>query len=42
MTHEMGFARRVATQTIFMHKGKIWGRRPRSSPIRRRWNSVSS
>ncbi|MEY9558168.1 amino acid ABC transporter ATP-binding protein [Sinorhizobium fredii] len=24
VTHEMGFARRVATQTIFMHKGKIW------------------
>ncbi|QTK82819.1 amino acid ABC transporter ATP-binding protein [Agrobacterium tumefaciens] len=24
VTHEMAFARRVATQTIFMHKGKIW------------------
>ncbi|CAN7627543.1 amino acid ABC transporter ATP-binding protein [Rhizobium sp. LjRoot258] len=24
VTHEMGFARRVATQTIFMHKGTIW------------------
>lgn len=24
VTHEMAFARRVATQTIFMHQGKIW------------------
>jgi polar amino acid transport system ATP-binding protein len=24
VTHEMGFARRVATRTIFMHKGTIW------------------
>ena len=24
VTHEMAFARRVATETIFMHKGKIW------------------
>ncbi|RWB95859.1 amino acid ABC transporter ATP-binding protein [Mesorhizobium sp.] len=24
VTHEMGFARRVATTTIFMHHGKIW------------------
>jgi polar amino acid transport system ATP-binding protein len=24
VTHEMGFARRVATQTVFMHKGTIW------------------
>ncbi|WP_043363872.1 amino acid ABC transporter ATP-binding protein [Belnapia sp. F-4-1] len=24
VTHEMGFARRVATQTIFMHQGKVW------------------
>jgi polar amino acid transport system ATP-binding protein len=24
VTHEMGFARRVADVTIFMHKGKIW------------------
>ncbi|WP_018238427.1 amino acid ABC transporter ATP-binding protein [Ensifer sp. BR816] len=28
VTHEMGFARRVATQTIFMHKGKIWEEGP--------------
>jgi polar amino acid transport system ATP-binding protein len=28
VTHEMGFARRVATQTIFMHKGKIWEQGP--------------
>ncbi|THK33793.1 amino acid ABC transporter ATP-binding protein [Ensifer sp. MPMI2T] len=28
VTHEMGFARRVATQTIFMHKGKIWEHGP--------------
>jgi polar amino acid transport system ATP-binding protein len=24
VTHEMGFARRVATRTIFMHQGRIW------------------
>jgi polar amino acid transport system ATP-binding protein len=24
VTHEMGFARRVATRLIFMHEGKIW------------------
>jgi polar amino acid transport system ATP-binding protein len=24
VTHEMGFARRVADITIFMHKGKVW------------------
>ncbi|MFO1116803.1 MAG: amino acid ABC transporter ATP-binding protein [Beijerinckiaceae bacterium] len=24
VTHEMGFARRVAHVTIFMHKGKVW------------------
>ncbi|AYD03810.1 amino acid ABC transporter ATP-binding protein [Neorhizobium sp. NCHU2750] len=24
VTHEMGFARRVATNTVFMHQGKIW------------------
>jgi polar amino acid transport system ATP-binding protein len=24
VTHEMAFARRVATQTIFMHQGKVW------------------
>lgn len=24
VTHEMAFARRVATKTIFMHKGKMW------------------
>ncbi|MDS7595698.1 amino acid ABC transporter ATP-binding protein [Agrobacterium tumefaciens] len=28
VTHEMGFARRVATQTIFMHQGKIWEHGP--------------
>ncbi|OAP36516.1 amino acid ABC transporter ATP-binding protein [Sinorhizobium glycinis] len=28
VTHEMGFARRVATQTIFMHKGRIWEQGP--------------
>lgn len=28
VTHEMGFARRVATQTIFMHQGKIWEQGP--------------
>ena len=24
VTHEMGFARRVATHTVFMHAGKVW------------------
>ncbi len=24
VTHEMSFARRVASQTVFMHQGKIW------------------
>jgi polar amino acid transport system ATP-binding protein len=24
VTHEMGFARRVANQVVFMHRGKIW------------------
>ncbi|SDP27640.1 amino acid ABC transporter ATP-binding protein, PAAT family [Phyllobacterium sp. YR620] len=24
VTHEMGFARRVATRTVFMHQGTIW------------------
>ncbi|RWO06804.1 MAG: amino acid ABC transporter ATP-binding protein [Mesorhizobium sp.] len=28
VTHEMGFARRVATTTIFMHHGKIWEEGP--------------
>jgi polar amino acid transport system ATP-binding protein len=24
VTHEMGFARRVATRTVFMHEGRVW------------------
>jgi len=24
VTHEMGFARRVADQVIFMHQGQVW------------------
>ena len=24
VTHEMGFARRVADLLVFMHKGKVW------------------
>lgn len=24
VTHEMGFARKVATRTVFMHEGRIW------------------
>jgi polar amino acid transport system ATP-binding protein len=24
VTHEMAFARRVADQIVFMHKGKVW------------------
>ncbi|TIL46220.1 amino acid ABC transporter ATP-binding protein [Mesorhizobium sp.] len=28
VTHELGFARRVATTTIFMHHGKIWEEGP--------------
>ena len=30
VTHEMEFARRVATQTIFMHQGKVWETGPGS------------
>ena len=28
VTHEMAFARRVATRTIFMHQGRIWEEGP--------------
>ncbi len=28
VTHEMGFARRVADQIVFMHKGRVWERGP--------------
>jgi polar amino acid transport system ATP-binding protein len=28
VTHEMGFARQVATRTVFMHNGKIWEEGP--------------
>jgi len=28
VTHEMGFARRVATHTVFMNEGKIWEEGP--------------
>ena len=28
VTHEMGFARRVADLVVFMHKGKIWESAP--------------
>lgn len=28
VTHEMGFARRVATHMVFMHQGKIWEQGP--------------
>jgi polar amino acid transport system ATP-binding protein len=24
VTHEMGFARKVASQVVFMHQGRIW------------------
>jgi polar amino acid transport system ATP-binding protein len=24
VTHEMGFARKVASRTIFMHEGRVW------------------
>jgi polar amino acid transport system ATP-binding protein len=24
VTHEMGFARRVADMVVFMHRGKVW------------------
>jgi polar amino acid transport system ATP-binding protein len=30
VTHEMGFARKVANQVIFMHRGKIWESGPTS------------
>jgi polar amino acid transport system ATP-binding protein len=28
VTHEMGFARRVANVTVFMHQGRIWEQGP--------------
>jgi polar amino acid transport system ATP-binding protein len=28
VTHEMGFARRVADQIVFMHEGRVWERGP--------------
>jgi polar amino acid transport system ATP-binding protein len=28
VTHEIGFARRVATRLIFMHQGQIWEQGP--------------
>ena len=28
VTHEMGFARRVADRVVFMHKGKVWEQGP--------------
>ena len=30
VTHEMGFARKVANQVVFMHHGKIWESGPTS------------
>jgi polar amino acid transport system ATP-binding protein len=31
VTHEMGFARRVADRVVFMHMGKIWEQGPAAS-----------
>lgn len=44
VTHEMAFARRVATKTIFMHQGKIWeeGLQPNSLPIPKLLSYASS
>ncbi len=45
VTHEMGFARRVADVVVFMHKGKVWETGPdppKSSPVRRPPSSSSS
>jgi polar amino acid transport system ATP-binding protein len=33
VTHEMGFARRVATRLIFMHQGRIWEEGPASEVL---------
>ncbi len=30
VTHEMAFARRVASQVIYMHKGRVWETGPGS------------
>ena len=30
VTHEMGFARKVADEVIFMHKGRVWEHGPAS------------
>ena len=34
VTHEMGFARQVATTTVFMHAGKIWEQGPSAELFR--------
>ena len=33
VTHEIGFARRVADRVVFMHQGKIWEQGPASETL---------
>jgi len=33
VTHEMGFARRVAHRVVFMHKGKVWEQGPAAQTL---------
>ena len=33
VTHEMGFARRVADRVVFMHQGKIWEQGPAAATL---------
>jgi polar amino acid transport system ATP-binding protein len=35
VTHEMGFARRVANRVVFMHRGKIWEQGPAAETLGR-------
>jgi polar amino acid transport system ATP-binding protein len=33
VTHEIGFARRVADRVVFMHQGKIWEQGPAAETL---------
>ena len=33
VTHEIGFARKVANRVVFMHEGKIWEQGPAAATL---------
>jgi polar amino acid transport system ATP-binding protein len=35
VTHEMGFARKVADRVVFMHQGKVWEQGPAAETLAR-------